>query len=93
MLKKTVPEDFIAAHGITTRQNGPYFQLNASDVNRALKEYKIADTFCILAITNQDLYPREEWNFGLANMTDSCGTFSFHRHQETDESLSDTERH
>ena len=45
-------------------------QMCARDVNEALKEYRIADTFCILAITNIDLYPSEEWNFvfGLADM-------------------------
>ena len=56
----------------------------ARDVNDALKEYRIADTFCILAITNIDLYPKEEWNFvfGLANMDSNCGVFSFCRHAE-----------
>ena len=55
----------------------------------------MADTFCILAITNQDLYPRDEWNFvfGLADMDTQCGTFSFHRHAEVDpsEGLSESE--
>lgn len=54
-----------------------------------MKEYKVDDTFCILAITNQDLYPSEEWNFvcGLADGDTACGAFSFHRHGEFDASL------
>ena len=82
MTKKTFPTNFLEVHNITTRQNGSYFQLNASEINEALKEYRVADTYSILAITNQDLYPRDEWNFvfGLANLEDCCGTFSFHRH-------------
>ena len=28
--KKTAPANFVEAHNIATRQNGPYFQLNAS---------------------------------------------------------------
>ena len=72
-----------------------YFQLNAAEVNNALKEYRVADTFCILAVTNQDLYPREEWNFvfGLADMDSCCGVFSFHRHFEMhQQGLSETEK-
>ena len=84
MTKKIFPTDFVAAHNITTRSHMGYFQLNAAEVNNALKEYRVADTFCILAVTNQDLYPRVEWNFvfGLADMDSCCGVFSFHRHFE-----------
>ena len=40
------------------------------------------DTYCILAVTNNDLYPRDSWNFvfGLADMEERCGVFSFARH-------------
>lgn len=70
VLKKKVPENFIETHSIGTRFNGEYTQMCARDINDALKEYRVADTFCILAITNIDLYPSEEWNFvfGLADM-------------------------
>ena len=48
----------------------------------ALKDFKVKDTYCILAVTNNDLYPRDSWNFvfGMADMTNHCGVFSFARH-------------
>ena len=52
IVKKTAPENFVETHSIQTRENDGYYQLNATDINVALKEYKVADTFCILAITN-----------------------------------------
>lgn len=84
MTKKIFPEDFIAAHSIMTREYMGYFQLNATEISSALKEYRVADTFCILAVTNIDLYLREESDFvyGLADMDICCGVFSFHRHSE-----------
>mmetsp|Transcript_39644 Transcript_39644/g.51954 ORF Transcript_39644/g.51954 Transcript_39644/m.51954 type:complete len:364 (+) Transcript_39644:43-1134(+) len=84
IVKKRVPQDFIAHHKITTRDNGGYFQINATDIIQALKEYRVNDTYCILAVTNTDLYPREEWNFvfGLASPSNQCGVFSFCRHAE-----------
>ena len=35
-----------------------------------------------MAITNNDLYPRDKWNFvfGLANLANRCAVFSFARH-------------
>ena len=59
-------------------------QYNATEINAALEQYKNRDTFCILAVTNQDLYPQEGWNFvfGLANLNSGTGVFSFCRHQE-----------
>ena len=67
--KKTLPLDFLSAHNITTRDKDGIQQLHASEILSALKQYKVSDTFCILAMTNQDVYPGEEWNyvFGLAN--------------------------
>jgi predicted Zn-dependent protease len=42
---------------------------------------KKKDTFCVLGITNQDLYPEESDNFvfGEASMEYACGVFSFCR--------------
>ena len=81
--KKTLPVDFVGAHNITTRDKDGIKQLHASEILSALKQYKVNDTFCILAMTNQDVYPGEEWNyvFGLANQASGCGIFSFCRHQ------------
>ena len=54
------------------RENCGMLQLNASEILQALKLYKVRDTFCILAVSNTDLYPRDEWNFvfGLAEPGD-----------------------
>ena len=83
IVKKT-PKDFYGEHKITSRKNCGITQYNASEINEALTGYKNRDTFCILAVTNQDLYPKEEWNFvfGLANLSTGTGVFSFCRHQE-----------
>jgi len=47
-----------------------------------LKDIKPSDAFCILAMTKVDIYPRDEWNFvfGLADMGDQAGVFSFARY-------------
>ena len=66
-VKHTFPANFLEAHNITRRENCGT-QLHAGEILQALKLYKVRDTFCTLAITNTDLYPRDEWNFvfGLA---------------------------
>lgn len=81
--KLKIPTNFLKANQVATRDNCGIAQLNASDVLRALKKYKVHDTFCILGVTNQDLYPEDDWNyvFGLANQGSGCGIFSFARHQ------------
>ena len=65
--------------------NGGILQYNAKEINEALLEYKTKDTFCILGVTNQDLYPEDSWNFvfGLANLESCTGVFSFYRHEVT----------
>ena len=82
---KKVPADFLAEHKIANRMNGGILQYHAGEINEALKQYKARETFCVLGITNQDLYPRDEWNFvfGLANLNDATGVFSFKRHEVT----------
>ena len=81
--KKKIPPNFMAKHRIALRDTPSGYQVNASDVLQALKEYKGQDTFCILAITNQDLYPDEWSNFcrGLAEPESATAVFSFARHQ------------
>lgn len=77
----TLPEDFVATHSITMRENiGP--QMHAGEILKALEPYRAKDCFCILAVTNVDIYPKEEWNyvFGLASLANSTGIFSFARH-------------
>ena len=81
-MKATVPDNFLSHYNVATRQNAQWYQLNAWDIIRGIKEFKVKDTYCILAVTNNDLYPRDSWNFvfSLADMTNRCGVFSFARH-------------
>ena len=82
---KDVPDDFFGAHKISSRNNwqSGILQFHAGEINAALQEYKTRETFCILGVTNQDLYPNDEWNFvyGLANLQNATGVFSFCRHE------------
>ena len=84
-IKKKLPTDYLSTHNITTRNNGENFQLHAGEILNALKGYKADDTYCILAITNQDLYPRDSWYFvfGITDDLNQCGIFSFFRHIES----------
>lgn len=69
---------------VKTRIN-PYTakrQILTSDILNFLKDEKPADSFCLLAITMEDLYPEPSWNFvfGQASLTDRVGVFSFARY-------------
>ena len=57
-----------------------------------LTEYQLPDAYCILALTNRDLYLADsnsdgaettssDFVFGLANRPEGCGTLSFFRYQ------------
>lgn len=82
--KSTVlPKDFFEVHKVENRIN-PHSgeQWHAGKAIEALTSYKTTDIFCILGVTARDLYPRDEWNFvfGLANLDNACGVFSFCRY-------------
>ena len=87
-IKKKLPVDFIEEHDIESRINPMTInlQLHAGQILSALKQYKSKETFCILAVTNVDIYPRDSFNFvfGLADMTNGCGIFSFNRHSDAE---------
>lgn len=92
--KKQVPSNFVEHHKIAMRDNDFGPQLNAANINKALQEYKNSSTYCVLAATNTDLYPRPDWNFvfGMANLTTKCGVFSFCRQMiGLDSSMSEDE--
>lgn len=68
----------------TSRLN-PYTrnrQILTTDVLAFLKGNLPADTFCLLAITMEDLYPEPSWNFvfGQASLRERVGVFSFARY-------------
>jgi archaemetzincin len=67
-------------------------QFHSQDILDFLKQRLPADAFAIAAITSEDLYPDESWNFvfGQASLRDRVGVFSFARYDprfEGDESL------
>ncbi len=70
--------------GITTRinRNTNKSQWLSTDILKALPRMVPEDAFCLLAITKEDLYPEESWNFvfGQASLLNRVGVFSFARY-------------
>lgn len=68
----------------TRRRNPttPNPQILTTDVLDFLKGRLPADGFCLLAITMEDLYPEESWNFvfGQASLRERVGVYSFARY-------------
>ncbi len=60
-------------------------QLHAGDILKVLDRSRPQDAYAIIAFTMVDLYPDESWNFvfGLANLRQSVGVFSFARYGES----------
>ena len=61
---------------------GDGIQYNASDINRIMNEttYKTQmDAVSVVAITNQDIYSSNKFNFVFGLASGRCGVFSFHR--------------
>jgi archaemetzincin len=80
--KIKLPNDFLKEMKISSRDNCGQLQYHAGEIIQSLKQFKQKETFCILAVTNLDLYPRDSWNFvfGLASLENACGVFSFCRY-------------
>lgn len=72
------------AQNFTTRVNPVtgHQQLLTTDILRVLGKGLEPDTFCLLAITMEDLYPDPSWNFvfGQASPAQSVGVYSFARY-------------
>jgi archaemetzincin len=60
-------------------------QLLTTDILTWLLTQKPADTFALVAVTMEDLYPDESWNFvfGQAMLQGGTGVFSFARYDPT----------
>jgi archaemetzincin len=74
----------VDASKFTTRHN-PYtgnLQILTSDVLNFLKPRVPLDAFCVIAITMEDLYPEQSWNFvfGQASLRERVGVYSFARY-------------
>lgn len=69
---------------LTTRIN-PYTKKNqilTTDILNLLKRNLPVDAFCLMAITMEDLYPQQTWNFvfGQASFRERVGVYSFARY-------------
>jgi len=64
-----------------TRQHGGHRQVFAPDVLTWLTKRLPDDAFGLMAVTMEDLYPEESWNFvfGMASLEDRVGVQSFAR--------------
>jgi archaemetzincin len=80
---KTLPVRSLDGLPIKVRQrSGAPKQLLSTDVLDWLKPILPEDAYCLLAITMEDLYPDEKWNyvFGQASLNDRVGVYSFIRY-------------
>jgi archaemetzincin len=81
---KILPVRHISGTPLTTRLN-PYTrnrQILTTDILQLLKKALPLDTFCVLSVTMEDLYPDPRWNFvfGQASLEERVGVFSFARY-------------
>jgi archaemetzincin len=71
-----------ARGGIPAGGRGARRQLLAPDVLRELRGRVPYDAYCLIAVTVEDLYPDDDWNyvFGYASLTGRVGVFSLARY-------------
>ena len=64
-------------------------QVNAADILDALESRIPEDAYCVIALTTEDLYPSEDFNyvFGLARLKRRVGVFSFARYESDNHTL------
>lgn len=57
-------------------------QLHAGDILEALRKRLPEDAFSLIALTDTDLYPQDDWNFvfGMAKLRQRVGVYSFARY-------------
>lgn len=67
---------------IQRRKNCGHVQYNAMDFINKYKNKVPADAYCMIAITLNDIYPGEKWNFvfGMASLNERVGLFSLARY-------------
>ncbi|KAJ4463114.1 putative peptidase family M54 protein [Paratrimastix pyriformis] len=68
--------------GLTTRIFEGRLQIHAGSVVARVAPTLPPDGFCLCAITQEDLYPRDSWSFvfGHTEPSKRCGVFSFARY-------------
>jgi archaemetzincin len=81
---KALPAISLDASKFTNRRNPNTgnSQILTGDVLGFLKARVPSDAFCVLAITMEDLYPEQSWNFvfGQASLRERVGVYSFARY-------------
>ena len=80
---KILPAESLDGLDIKSRDRGTQpRQILSTDVLRWLETRLPDDAYCLLAITMEDLYPEESWNFvfGQASLRDRTGVYSFIRY-------------
>jgi archaemetzincin len=79
---KTLPGASVEALQVTSRNHFGRRQLLTSDVLRALARRLPDDAYALIAVTMEDLYPAESWNFvfGYASLGERVGVYSFARY-------------
>lgn len=79
-----MPQVEVNSNRFTTRINPVTRnrQVLSLDVLVYLRQIMPKDAFCVLAVTMEDLYPEENWNFvfGQASLNTGVGVFSFARY-------------
>ena len=67
---------------VTRRRHDGVVQLNAAEILDLLERQVPDDAYCVIALTLQDLYPSDDYNyvFGLARLEARVGVFSFARY-------------
>ncbi len=77
-----LPAKRVADLDIARRRHDGVVQLHAGDVLDELETQVPADAYCVIALTLQDLYPGDDYNyvFGLARLEARVGVFSFARY-------------
>lgn len=67
---------------IHSRKKDGKVQYHAMDFINKYKARVPADAYCLIAITLQDIYPGEKWNFvfGMASLNERVGLFSLARY-------------
>ena len=71
-----------SSYGLESRKRGKEYQLLAPDLLDKLENELPDDAYCLIALTEIDLYPSDDWNFvfGLASIVDRVGVFSLNRY-------------
>jgi len=84
MKVEVLPRLSLNGRALTTRINSftGKRQILTGDVLNLLKRKIRGDTFCVLAVTMEDLYPEPSWNFvfGQASLREQVGVYSFARY-------------